>query len=80
MTEITARIADLINFSSNQKPVEFADAFKNLVQDKVAAAIENRKVEIAKSMFAGSQVEDEEEQQEVETDSEETETEEQTDG
>lgn len=79
MTEITARIADLINFSSNQKPVEFADAFKNLVQDKVAAAIENKKVEIAKSMFAGSQVEDEEEQ-EVETDSEETETEEQTDG
>ncbi len=51
MTEIEYRIADLINFSSNQKPIEFEDAFKTVLQNKVAAAIDARKVELAQSMF-----------------------------
>ena len=52
MTEIEARVADLINFSSNQKPIEFEDAFKAILQTKVGSAIENKKVEVAQRMFA----------------------------
>ena len=80
MTEISARVADLINFSSNQKPIEFGDTFVSILQDKVAAAIDSKKVEIASRMFSAPEVEDDEEEQELEVDSEETETEEQEDG
>ncbi len=58
MTEIEARVADLINFSSNQKPIEFADAFKNILQVKVGNAIEAKKAEIAQTMFASQESED----------------------
>ncbi len=58
MTEIEARVADLINFSSNQKPIEFADAFKNILQVKVSNAIEAKKAEIAQTMFASQESED----------------------
>lgn len=83
MTEISARVADLINFSSNQKPLEFAAAFKEILQDKVAAAIDTRKMEIAGRMFNAPEAEDdvEDKEQETETDSEsEVEAEEQEDG
>lgn len=81
MTEISARVADLINFSSNQKPIEFAAAFKEILQDKVAAAIDTRKMEIAGRMFNAPEAEDDEEDQETKTDSEsEVEAEEQEDG
>lgn len=52
MTEIEARVADLINFSSNQKPIDFGDAFKSILQSKVGSAIENRKAEVAQRMFS----------------------------
>lgn len=81
MTEISARVADLINFSSNQKPIEFAAAFKEILQDKVAAAIDTRKMEIAGRMFNAPEAEDDVEDKEQETDSEsEVEAEEQKDG
>jgi hypothetical protein len=51
MTEIEARIVDLINFSSNQKPVEFGDAFKSIMNSRITDAIEVRKQEIAQTMF-----------------------------
>ena len=62
MTEIEARVADLINFSSNQKPIDFEDAFRSILQTKVADAIETRKIEIAKSMFNPSVEQDESEE------------------
>jgi len=81
MTEISARIADLINFSSNQKPLEFGATFNEILRNKVTAAIDTRKTEIASRMFNASEVEDETEDQEQETDSEsEVEAEEQEDG
>jgi hypothetical protein len=81
MTEISARIADLINFSSNQKPLEFGATFNEILRNKVTAAIDTRKTEIAGRMFNASEVEDETEDQEQETDSEsEVEAEEQEDG
>ena len=51
MTEIEYRLADLINFSSSQKPVEFADAFKSIITDRISSAIEAQKANIAKSIF-----------------------------
>ena len=76
MSEISARIVDLINFSSNQKPLEFESSFKEILQNKVADAIDNKKSEIASRMFNAPEENNEEE---LETDSEE-ETEEQEDG
>jgi hypothetical protein len=81
MTEISARIADLINFSSNQKPLEFGATFNEILRNKVTAAIDTRKTEIASRMFNAPEVEDDAEDQEQETDSEsEVEAEEQEDG
>lgn len=51
MTDIEYRVADLINFSSNQKPIEFEQAFKGILTAKVSDAIENKKVELAQVMF-----------------------------
>lgn len=51
MTDIEYRVADLINFSSNQKPIEFEQAFRGILAAKVSDAIENKKVELAQTMF-----------------------------
>ncbi|CAB4140650.1 hypothetical protein UFOVP395_47 [uncultured Caudovirales phage] len=79
MTETEVKLADLINFSSKQKPLEFEASFKDILQSKVASAIENKKMEIATSMFSPPDVESDEDDQDLEIDSEE-ETEEQEDG
>ena len=76
MTEIEARVADLINFSSNQKPIDFQDAFNSILQNKVASAIENRKAEVAQRMFnTWSVEEDQESEDEIDDDSDEEDTE-----
>lgn len=54
MTEIEYRVADLINFSSNQKPIDFEQAFKGVISAKVSDAIEAKKAAIAQSMFASN--------------------------
>jgi hypothetical protein len=64
MTDIEARVADLINFSSNQRPIDFEDAFKSIIQNKVFSAIENKKEEIAQAMFAAQDESDDEEETE----------------
>ena len=51
MTEIEYRISDLINFSSNQKPVEFENAFRGIIAQKVSDAIEDRKRIMATSIL-----------------------------
>lgn len=51
MTEIQNTLADLIKFSSEQKPIEFGDAFNSLIASRVEAAIDSRKIEVAKGMF-----------------------------
>lgn len=80
MSDIGARVADLINFSSNQKPLEFETTFKEILQNRIANAIENKKIEIASRMFNAPDVEGEEEEleQEVETEDESEESEEGT--
>jgi ribosomal protein L9 len=60
MTEIEYRLADLINFSSSQKPIEFGDAFKSIITDRISSAIEAQKTNIAKSIFNTDGPEDDE--------------------
>jgi len=62
MTEIEYRLADLINFSSSQKPIEFGDAFKSIITDRISSAIEAQKANIAKSMFNDGPEDDEDDE------------------
>jgi len=62
MTEIEYRLADLINFSSGQKPIEFADAFKSIITDRISSAIEAQKANIAKSIFNDGPEDDEDDE------------------
>ena len=55
MTEIEYRISDLINFSSQQKPIDFEQAFNSLMTDRLATAIDSKKLEVAQSMFSGDE-------------------------
>lgn len=51
---------DLVVFSADQKPLDFQNVFNDLIVDKIQAAVDNRKLEIAQSMFnsAGASEED----------------------
>lgn len=51
MTEIQNTLADLIRFSSEQKPIEFGDAFNSLIANRIEAAIDTKKIEVAQAMF-----------------------------
>ena len=61
MTEIEAKLADLINFSSSQKPLEFENSFRDIMNDKIYSAIADKKVEVAQRMFASQHDTEEEE-------------------
>lgn len=51
MAEIENTLADLIKFSSEQKPIEFGDAFNSLIASRIETALDTRKIEVAKGMF-----------------------------
>jgi len=53
MTEYTT--SDLVKFSLDQKPIEFEDAFKSLITDRIASAIDDKKTEMAKTVFSGQE-------------------------
>lgn len=63
-------ISDIINFASQQNPLEVKNAVDALMIDKIHAAIADKKIEVAKQMFGG---EEPEEQDEVEFDEDEAE-------
>jgi hypothetical protein len=76
-------VMDLINFSADQKPVEFEQAFTAALADRLATAVQNKKIEVAQSMF-GDQAASEDyasaEETDEDNDTQETESEEDTDG
>jgi|APCry1669189369_1035219.scaffolds.fasta_scaffold12103_2 hypothetical protein len=49
-------VTDLIINAAEQKPVEFEATFDSLLKDRLTAAVENRKQEIASMMFNPSEV------------------------
>ncbi len=71
MTEIEYRVADLINFSSNQKPIDFEHAFRGVIAGKVADMIDARKTAVAQSMFASHDEQENDVDDEVEDEAEE---------
>jgi hypothetical protein len=44
-------VTDLIIHAAEQKPSEFESTFDSLLKDRLVSAVENRKQEIAQSMF-----------------------------
>lgn len=69
-------VQDLISLSYEQKPIEFQQAFNDLLSDRIAAAVDARKVEIASSLYNGET----DEEEETVTDTDITDQEEDTDG
>ena len=45
-------VQDLISTSYEQKPLDFQNAFDSLMAGRIADAIDNRKMEIAQSLFS----------------------------
>jgi hypothetical protein len=84
--ETTYTVNDLLAFAHEQKPLDFETTFKSIMADKMVAAIDAKKVEIASSLYSSSDEVDNEEEtdeaEEVENESEEQEEtpEEETDG
>lgn len=60
-----ADIDDLIDYAANQQPTRFADAFDQLMRDRIAGRIEDEKIAYAQQMF---QTDDEEDLEDVEDD------------
>jgi hypothetical protein len=53
-------VQDLINYSYGQQPIEFEDAFNNLLTNKIVSAVDAKKVELSQTMFTGPEPEDDE--------------------
>jgi len=49
--ETTHSIQDLVKFSYEQKPIDFEAAFNSILTDRIAVAVDNKKIEVAQSMF-----------------------------
>lgn len=55
-------MSDLIYYAAQQQPADFESAFRDIMVDKIATAIDNKKIEVAHAMFNSSNdVEDTEE-------------------
>jgi hypothetical protein len=70
-------VQDLIQFSYSQQPVDFEDAFKGVLADKLAGAIDLKKQEMAQNIFpeeqeeiSGEEENFEESENDLETDTE----------
>jgi len=46
-------VNDLISLAYDQKPIDFQNTFDQLIKDKLVDAIDNKKIEMAKTMFGG---------------------------
>jgi len=46
--------SDLVDFALTQKPIEFEDAFSALIANKLTAAVDMKKIEVAQSIFPSS--------------------------
>jgi|APCry1669191812_1035378.scaffolds.fasta_scaffold02226_7 hypothetical protein len=48
-------IEDLIATSTNQQPLDFEHVFGELMVDKIQAAVNDRKIQIAQSMYSSEE-------------------------
>lgn len=73
--EETYTVTDLLSFAHQQKPIDFENTFKTIMADKMMAAIDAKKVEIASSLYSSAE-ETSDEEETVEADNEEIDSEE----
>lgn len=68
-----AVVTDLISQSVDKKPSEFSDTFNELIKDRVATAIAQKKLDLSQALFGAPEIDnqDDEEQPELELDQEE---------
>jgi hypothetical protein len=52
-------LQDLVSTALEQKPVEFEQAFNDLIVDRLQAAVNNKKIQIAQQMYGYDQNESE---------------------
>lgn len=57
-----SNIDDLLGFAIDKNPIDFATAFDNIVREKAATALENKRIELAQAIY-GADGEDEDEDQ-----------------
>lgn len=66
-------VMDLINLSFEQKPVDFQNAFNSVMNNKISSAIDDKKLEVAQTMFNNYSDESETDQEDQEQDASEEE-------
>lgn len=54
MSDDKYNIEDIVNFSSSENPLNVKNAVDSLMLSKIHAAIEAKKLEVAKTMFGGT--------------------------
>lgn len=62
-----AEVSDLLNSVIEKNPIDFAAAFNDIVGERLEAAIADKKIELAQSIYGSAEQEDED--LEVNTDS-----------
>lgn len=50
-----SEVNDLLGFAIEKNPIDFADAFNNIIQQKAADALEAHRIELAQSMYASEE-------------------------
>jgi len=61
MSDTEYTVGDLIKLSLDQKAVDFENTFGSIILDKIATAVDDRKLELAQSLFRDPDEEDTEE-------------------
>lgn len=54
-------VSDLVYYAAQQQPIDFESTFKDIMLNRLADAIDAKKVEVAQIMFNNTEVEDTEE-------------------
>jgi len=68
MSDPQYTIADMVHAAGNDSPSDFQDAFASVVLDKIADAVNAKKIELAKNYFNYEDPEDTSGEQEEEPD------------
>lgn len=60
MSDVQFTIADMVRSARGENPSEFQTAFDTIILDKIAAAVETKKADIAQNYFNADETEEEE--------------------
>ncbi len=60
MSDVQFTIADMVRSARGENPSDFQSAFDAVILDKIAAAVETKKADIAQNYFNADETEEEE--------------------